>query len=63
MEFGTPTAGHFIYIPVMILLGVVIGWVLGSRAAADAMAMEQKKRAERAERQRQATSGGPVGRA
>ena len=32
------------------LVGVVIGWVLGSRAAADAMAMEQKKREERAQR-------------
>ncbi|MBP7778024.1 MAG: hypothetical protein KA371_12895 [Acidobacteria bacterium] len=50
MDFGTPTAGHFIYIPVILLLGVVVGWVLGSRAAADAMAMEQKKRAARAER-------------
>ena len=48
MEFGTPTAGHFIYIPVMLLVGVVIGWVLGSRAAADATAMEQRRREERA---------------
>lgn len=50
MEIGTPTAGHFIYIPVVLLLGVVVGWVLGSRAAADALAMEQKKREERARR-------------
>ena len=50
MEIGTPTAGHFIYIPVILLLGIVIGWVLGSRAAADAMAMEQRKREERAKR-------------
>ena len=50
MDIGTPTAGHFIYIPVVLLLGVVIGWLLGSRAAADAMAMEQKKREERARR-------------
>lgn len=50
MDFGTPTAGHFIYIPVILLFGVVIGWVLGSRAAADAMAMEQRKRDERAPR-------------
>ena len=50
MEIGTPTAGHFIYIPVMLLIGVVLGWVLGSRAAADAMAMEQRKREERAQR-------------
>lgn len=50
MEFGTPTAGHFIYIPVILLVGIVIGWVLGSRAAADAMAMAQKKREDRAQR-------------
>ena len=30
---GEMGAGHFIYIPAMILLGVVIGWILGSRAA------------------------------
>ena len=50
MEIGTPTAGHFIYIPMVLLIGVVIGWVLGSRAAADAMAMERRKREERAQR-------------
>ncbi len=50
MEIGTPTAGHFIYIPVILLMGVVLGWVLGSRAAADAMAMAQRKREERAQR-------------
>jgi hypothetical protein len=56
VEFGTPSAGHFIYIPVILLVGVVVGWVLGSRAAADAMAMEQKKRDERA--RRKAATGG-----
>jgi hypothetical protein len=42
------TAGHFIFIPSVLLLGVVIGWVLGSRAARDAFAMELKRRDERA---------------
>lgn len=56
MDLATPTAGHFIYIPVILLVGVVVGWVLGSRAAADAIAMEQKKREERA--QRKAAAGG-----
>ena len=32
------TAGHFIFIPSVLLIGVVIGWVLGSRAARDAFA-------------------------
>jgi hypothetical protein len=44
------TAGHFIFIPSVLLIGVVIGWVLGSRAARDAFATELKRREERAGR-------------
>ena len=44
MEIGIPSASHFIFIPAVMLIGVVIGWVLGSRAAQDAMAAELKKR-------------------
>ena len=44
------TAGHFIFIPAVLLVGVVIGWVLGSRAARDAFAVELKRREERAAR-------------
>ena len=39
-----PTAAHFIYIPGVLILGIVIGWILGSRAAADAYASELRKR-------------------
>jgi hypothetical protein len=39
-----PTAAHFLYIPGILLLGIVIGWILGSRAAADAYAAELRKR-------------------
>lgn len=46
------TAGHFIFIPAMILIGIVIGWVLGSRAARDAYAMELKRREERENRKK-----------
>ena len=31
-----PTAAHLIFIPGVLLIGIVIGWMLGSRAAADA---------------------------
>ena len=55
-----PTAAHFLYIPGVLILGVVIGWILGSRAAADAYAT-QSKNAERA-RQRSAVRDGDVGR-
>ena len=44
MEIGVPSASHFIFIPAVLLIGIVIGWILGSRAAQDAMAMELKKR-------------------
>jgi len=54
VDLGSPSAAHFIYIPVILLIGIVIGWVLGSRAAADAIAMEQRKRDERAQRQKNA---------
>jgi len=38
-----PNAAHFIYIPGVLLVGVVIGWILGSRAAADAYAAQMRK--------------------
>jgi hypothetical protein len=44
------TAAHFIFIPAVLLIGLIIGWILGSRAAADAYAAELKKREERAAR-------------
>ena len=47
MEIGVPTASHFIFIPGVLLIGVVIGWILGSRAAQDAMASELRKRESR----------------
>jgi hypothetical protein len=47
MEIGVPTASHFIFIPAVLLIGMVIGWILGSRAAQDAMASELRKREER----------------
>ena len=46
------TAGHFVFIPAVMLLGMVIGWILGSRAAAAAYAVELRRREERASRQR-----------
>ena len=44
------TAGHFVFIPAVMLFGIVIGWILGSRAAADAYAAELRRREERAAR-------------
>jgi hypothetical protein len=47
------TSAHFIFIPAVLLVGIVIGWILGSRAARDAYAAELRRREERAARQRQ----------
>ncbi len=41
------TAGHFIFIPSILLVGIVLGWILGSRAARDAYAVELRRREER----------------
>jgi hypothetical protein len=44
------TSSHFLFIPATLLLGVVVGWILGARAAKDAFAAELKRREERAAR-------------
>ena len=50
MNFSNMTSAHLIFIPAVLLIGVVIGWVLGSRAAQDAFAAELRRRDERAKR-------------
>jgi hypothetical protein len=58
------TAGHFIFIPAVLLVGVVIGWILGSRAARDAYSAELRRREERAARNAiRAGEAGGAGRA
>jgi hypothetical protein len=44
------TAGHFIFIPAVLLVGIVLGWILGSRAAKDAYGAELRRREERRNR-------------
>ncbi|HEY2432447.1 MAG TPA: hypothetical protein VGI12_07210 [Vicinamibacterales bacterium] len=51
MDFSQMTSAHFLFIPAVLLIGVVVGWILGSRAATDAFQMELKRREERAARQ------------
>jgi hypothetical protein len=57
VNFANMTAAHFIFIPAVLLIGMVIGWILGSRAAADAYAADKKRRDERAARR--AAAGSP----
>jgi uncharacterized membrane protein len=58
LGIGVPPSSHFIYIPVIFILGIVLGFLLGSKATRDAIAFEQRKAAEREERKarRQAAS-------
>ena len=39
-------------VPAVLLVGVVVGWVLGARAARDAYAAELRRREEREKRNR-----------
>jgi hypothetical protein len=57
MNWGQMSAAHFIFIPAVLLIGIVIGWVLGGRAAQDAFAAEMRRRDERAQRQQRARTG------
>jgi hypothetical protein len=52
VNFSEMTSAHFIFIPAVLLIGVVIGWILGSRAAADAYRAELRRRDERQGRSR-----------
>ncbi len=44
------TAAHFIFIPAVLLVGLVIGWILGSRASRDAQASADARLRRRANR-------------
>jgi len=50
MDFSSMSSAHFVLIPAVLLIGMVLGWILGSRAAADAYAADLKRREERAYR-------------
>jgi hypothetical protein len=47
-----PPVSHFLYIPMVLVIGVVIGFVLGGRAARDAEAA--RRRADEAKAARRA---------
>ena len=61
---GIPSALHFVYIPCVLLVGVVIGWILGGRAARDYFEGERRKEEARAARKaaRGAVAGDSAGR-
>jgi hypothetical protein len=57
LAIGVPPSSHFIYIPAIFVIGIVLGFMLGSKAARDAFAFEERKAAER-EARRAARAGG-----
>jgi hypothetical protein len=42
------TSAHIIFIPGALMVGMFVGFVLGTRAAKNAMDLQQKREAERA---------------
>jgi hypothetical protein len=46
LAIGVPPSSHFIYIPVILVLGLVIGFMLGAKATRDEIALGQRKAAE-----------------
>lgn len=57
MNFAEMPSSHFLFIPAVLLVGMVLGWVLGSRAARDAYAAELRRREAKAERDRVRAAG------
>ena len=43
---GLPTSEHVIFIPGVLLIGIVIGWMLGARAVRNQMSERARKAKE-----------------
>jgi hypothetical protein len=54
------TAAHFIYIPIVLMIGIVVGFILGGRAARDAFELQKKKDAAREARRRERAAPPPA---
>lgn len=54
-----PGPSHVIYIPAVLLLGLVVGWILGSRATRNDLLREKEREKRRAERRARAQRRDP----
>lgn len=54
-----PTAAHFVFIPAVLLIGIVLGFVLGTRSAKDEAAERNQRAAEREKRRAERKSKSP----
>ena len=52
------SSAHFLFIPAVLLIGLAVGWVLGSRAAADEYASQARREGERRARRIHAAGQG-----
>jgi hypothetical protein len=43
---GTPGPEHFIFIPAVLMLGIVLGYIMGARAARSEMDRKRKRARE-----------------
>lgn len=57
MGLGEISAAHIIFIPATMLVGLILGWILGSRAARDAYMADLRRREERANRDKRKAEG------
>ena len=47
LAISLPPSSHFIYIPVVLVIGIVVGFMLGAKATRDEIALGQRKAAAR----------------
>ena len=47
LAIALPPSSHFIYIPVIFVIGIVLGFLPGAKATRDEIALGQRKIAER----------------
>jgi hypothetical protein len=47
VAIALPPSSHFIYIPIVFVIGIVLGFLLGAKATRDEIALGQRKAAER----------------
>jgi hypothetical protein len=45
-NFGQMTAAHFIYIPFALTLGLIVGYIMGTRAVRAELAKKRKRMKE-----------------
>lgn len=54
-----PSSAHFIYIPAILILGIVLGFIWGSRVTREFYRLEQQRADERARRKAERAAATP----